>query len=92
MPNRAQTFAFEVISLNTQVNGDAKPRNDAIISADGKGRKAKMFESRIGSIKDELNSLKQRGSTGCDTEIVGRKVANAKGEVNISVEGCANVS
>lgn len=41
-----------------------------------------MVESRINLLKDELNSLKWKESTGCDTDIVCRNVVEAKSKVN----------
>lgn len=45
-----------------------------------------MLESRIILLKEELNPLKREETTGCDINIVGRRVADNKGDVSILVD------
>lgn len=63
------------------MNEVADVRDEAIGSANEKGRDARMVESRNSLLTDELVSLKRKKSKGCGMEIVGCKVANGKGDV-----------
>lgn len=64
-----------------------KIRGDATSSANKRGREAKLLESRTRLLKDELYSLRRKESPGCDMKLVGRQVADARGEVNNLVHG-----
>lgn len=64
-----------------------KVRDGAISSANEKGRDARMLESRISLLEEALDFLKRNESTGRDMEIVNRKLADAKNEVNNLVDG-----
>lgn len=86
MSNRAQALENEVKSLKLEMDGAVKTRDDAISSAKEKDWKTKMLESCIGLWKDGLYLLKRKESTGCDVEVVSRKVANAKGKDNNLVD------
>lgn len=44
-------------------------------------------EFRMGFLKDELDSLKRKVMTRCDINIVGREVVEAKGKVNMLIDG-----
>lgn len=62
------------------MDGVARTRDDAIISANEKGWKAKILEPCIGVLTDMVDSLKQMDLTICDMKIVGCKVVHTNGE------------
>lgn len=64
-----------------------KVRSDAISSTNEKGRDARMLESRQSLLKDDLDLLKGKHSTGCGMEIASRRVVDAEGGVNSFVDG-----
>lgn len=68
------------------MSGVAEPRDDETSFANEKGREAKILEFRIGLSKSELDTLKRKKSTECNIEIVGRKTAYTKGDVNNLVD------
>lgn len=46
-----------------------------------------MLKARSDLLKDDLDLLKQKSSIGCDVEVVHRKLASPKGEINSLVDG-----
>lgn len=82
MPAQAQDLVVEAKSLYSQISKVAKTRDDAICSANGKVREAKLLEFCSAFLKDELDSLERKELLGCDMEIVDREVAEAKHEMN----------
>lgn len=64
-----------------------KARDVAVSSAKEKGQQARMLIFQINLLKNELDLPKGKETTGCDMQIVGRKVADAKCKVNNLVDG-----
>lgn len=87
MSSRAQALEVEVKSLKSKMNGDANTRHEATSFASKKGRGAKLLEPRNGLLLDELDFLKRKESAWCNKELVSRKLADVKGEVNNLVDG-----
>lgn len=87
MSTPAQALEVEVKISKSQTDGVAKTRDNMITSAHAKGREAKIHDFCIGLLKDELESLKQKELTECNTEVVRCKVAKAKDKVTNVVDG-----
>lgn len=80
--DRAEGLEVQTKCLKSRMDEVDKVRDDAIIFANGKSRDARLLESRISLLKDELDVLKRKKSTGCNMKIVGRKDADVKYGVN----------
>lgn len=87
MSNRAQNLEIEVNSLNSLTCKVDKIRDDATWSANEKGREAKIVKSRISLLENELDFLKRKKPAACNKEVLGRMIADAKGEVNSLIDG-----
>lgn len=55
--------------------------------ATGQTLKARILEAFTCFLKEELDSLKRRESAVCNAEVVSRKVANAKSNMNHLIDG-----
>lgn len=82
MSSQAQLLEGGIISLKSQMGEIFKAHDDAFDMAAEQSRQAGMLEAHIGLLRDELDSLKWMESTSCDMEVVRRKVADDKGDMN----------
>lgn len=55
-------------------------------SATKKSRQSRFLDARIDLLKDELDSIKWKKSTGCNMKVMRRKSANANGKLNSLVD------
>lgn len=84
---RAQADEIEATSFKTQHGRAAKICDDATSSANEKGRKAKTLEFCISSFQNELGSLVQKKSIGCNTGTVDHESADVNNKMNDFVDG-----
>lgn len=82
MSNRAQSVEVVNKFFMSHMDEVIKVRDDATSSASQKDWDATTLESHTSLLKDELSSLEQEESTEYNMETVGRKDADANGEVS----------
>lgn len=85
--SRAQFFEVWVSSLKLQMGEIVKTRDDASCFANEQSRESSILDACVELLKNELNSVVRKGSTGCDMEAVCCRAAVAKGEINSFVDG-----
>lgn len=73
--------------MKTLASEAAKANDDAAGTAEKQSRQASSLNARIGSLKDELDWLQQKESTGCDAKAVFCKAVTAKCKLNGLVDG-----
>lgn len=83
----AQILMGKVSFLNLQMSKIAKARDDAIATATEQSRQTKMVEARLGGMKDELDSFKQKESTDRGMEVIYCKAAFTEGVINNLADG-----
>lgn len=79
---RCQMFEDEFCSLISEIGKTFQAREDAIGLVEDQSRVSKMLEARIEVLTNELDWLKREEITGCDMEIVCRKVVDVNGKIN----------
>lgn len=84
---RVQLLEGGISSLKSQMGEIVETRDDATNSATEQSRQSRMLEAHVDLSKNELDLLKQKESTSCDMEVVGRKAMNANGDKNEMVGG-----
>lgn len=70
LSGRSQFLERKATFFRSQLSEVGKARDDVTRSTDVKRRRARMLKSLVSLLKDELNSLKRKKTTGCDMENV----------------------
>lgn len=81
MSSQAQLLKGDVSSLKTQVSECIKAGDNTNSSATKQGRLSRMLEARVGLLEVEQASQKRKELTGCNIEVVHRKVPEANGDI-----------